>query len=203
MDGRNVSSMRGNGAAFFDLDRTLLSGASGEVFSAAMKAAGLVNRSMPGEAMLFRVFNTIGETLPSMALARQAVAMAKGKSRAAVQAAAETVAEELLNMVQPGAAALFDEHRAAGRPVVMATTTPYDLVKPLADLLGLDDVIATRYRINDDGTYHGSLDGPFVWSAGKLAAVRRWGDEHDIDLAASYAYSDSVYDVPLLAAVGK
>ncbi|HEY4608138.1 MAG TPA: HAD-IB family hydrolase [Ilumatobacteraceae bacterium] len=194
--------MRGNGAAFFDLDRTLLSGASGEVFSAAMKAAGLVNRSMPGEAMLFRVFNTIGETLPSMALARQAVAMAKGKSRAAVQAAAETVAEELFNMVQPGAAALFDEHRAAGRPVVMATTTPYDLVKPLADLLGLDDVIATRYRINDDGTYHGSLDGPFVWSAGKLAAVRRWVDEHDIDLAASYAYSDSVYDVPLLAAVG-
>jgi len=105
-------------------------------------------------------------------------------------------------MVQPGAAALFEEHRAAGRQIVMATTTPYDLVKPLADLLGLDDVIATRYRINDDGTYHGSLDGPFVWSAGKLAAVRRWVDEHDIDLSASYAYSDSVYDMPLLAAVG-
>src|SRR3954470_23689541 len=194
--------MRGNGAAFFDLDRTLLSGASGEFFSAAMKAAGLVNRSMPGEAMLFRVFNTIGETLPSMALARQAVAMAKGKSRAAVQAAAETVAEQLVSMVQPGAIPLFDEHRAAGRPVVMATTTPYDLVKPFADLLGLDDVVATRYRINDDGTYHGSLDGPFVWSAGKLAAVRRWADDRNIDLSASYAYSDSVYDMPLLAAVG-
>ena len=47
------------------------------------------------------------------------------------------------------------------------------MVKPLADLLGLDDVVATRYGVNDDGTYHGSLDGPFVWSAGKLAAVRR------------------------------
>jgi putative phosphoserine phosphatase/1-acylglycerol-3-phosphate O-acyltransferase len=194
--------MTGKGAAFFDLDRTLLSGASGEVFSAAMKAAGLVNRSVPGEAMLFRVFNTIGETLPSMALARQAVAMAKGKSREAVCAAAETVAEQLLEMVQPGAIPLFDEHRAAGRPVVMATTTPHDLVKPLADLLGLDDVIATRYRVNDDGTYHGSLDGPFVWSAGKLAAVQQWANAHDIDLAASYAYSDSVYDIPLLAAVG-
>jgi putative phosphoserine phosphatase/1-acylglycerol-3-phosphate O-acyltransferase len=63
-------------------------------------------------------------------------------------------------------------------------------------------VIATQYRVNDDGTYHGSLDGPFVWSAGKLAAVRRWAAEHDIDLAASYAYSDSVYDTPLLSAVG-
>ena len=194
--------MTGQGAAFFDLDRTLLAGASGEVFSAAMKAAGLVNRSLPGEGLLFRMFNTIGETLPSMALARQAVAMAKGKSRSAVQAAAETAAERLLEMVQPLAASVFEQHRAAGRPVVMATTTPYDLVKPLADLLGLDDVIATKYRVNEDGTYHGSLDGPFVWSAGKLAAVRRWSEEHNIDLAESYAYSDSVYDTPLLAAVG-
>jgi putative phosphoserine phosphatase/1-acylglycerol-3-phosphate O-acyltransferase len=128
--------------------------------------------------------------------------MAKGKSREAVCAAAETVAEQLLDMVQPGAIPLFDEHRAAGRAVVMATTTPYDLVKPLADLLGLDDVIATRYRVNDDGTYHGSLDGPFVWSAGKLAAVQKWANERGIDLSASYAYSDSVYDIPLLAAVG-
>ena len=167
-----------------------------------MKAAGLVNRSIPGEALLFRLFNTIGETLPSMALARQAVALAKGKSQEAVQAAAATAAERLLEMIQPLAAALFEEHRDAGRPVVMATTTPYDMVKPLADLLGLDGVIATRYRVNEDGTYHGSLEGPFVWSAGKLAAVRTWADANGIDLAASYAYSDSVYDTPLLAAVG-
>jgi putative phosphoserine phosphatase/1-acylglycerol-3-phosphate O-acyltransferase len=75
-------------------------------------------------------------------------------------------------------------------------------VKPLADLLGLDGVVATKYHVNKDGTYSGTLDGPFVWSAGKLAAVRAWADEHGIDLAISYAYSDSVYDTPLLAAVG-
>ena len=75
--------MTGQGAAFFDLDRTLLAGASGEVFSAAMKTAGLVNRSIPGEALLFRVFNTIGETLPSMALARQAVTAIEQRKRGA------------------------------------------------------------------------------------------------------------------------
>jgi putative phosphoserine phosphatase/1-acylglycerol-3-phosphate O-acyltransferase len=191
-----------SGAAFFDLDRTLLAGASGEVFSSAMKTAGLVNRSIPGEGLLFRLFNSIGETLPSMALARQAVTLAKGKSRAAVQGAAMLAAERLVEMVQPLAAPLFDEHRAAGRLVVMATTTPFDLVKPLADLLGLDDVIATGYGVNDDGTYNGTLVGPFVWSAGKLAAVRTWAEQNGIDLAESYAYSDSVYDTPLLAAVG-
>ena len=68
----------------------------------------------------------------------------------------------------------FAEHRAAGRPLVLATTTPYDLVKPLADRLGLDDVIATRYGVNADGTYDGTIVGPFVWAAGKLAAVRDW-----------------------------
>ena len=78
-----------SGAAFFDLDRTLLRGASGEVFSEAMRSAGLVSRTIPGERYIYRLFNTVGETLPSMALARQAVDFAKGRSRASVQEAAE------------------------------------------------------------------------------------------------------------------
>ena len=189
-------------AAVFDLDRTLLAGASGEVFSSAMKAAGLVSRSIPGESLMYKLFNTIGETLPSMALARQAVTFAKGKSRQSVQLAAQAVADDLVALVQPLAAPLFAEHRAAGRRVILATTTPYDLVKPFADRLGIDDVVATRYGVNADGTYDGTLAGPFVWSAGKLAAVREWAEQHGVDLAGSYAYSDSVYDTPLLAAVG-
>jgi putative phosphoserine phosphatase/1-acylglycerol-3-phosphate O-acyltransferase len=190
------------GAAFFDLDRTLLAGASGEVFSRAMRESGLVSRTIPGESLLFKLFNTVGETLPSMALARQGATFAKGRPRRAVQLAAEGAAQVLADMVQPLAAPLFEEHRAAGRPVVLATTTPYDLVKPLADLLGLDDVVATRYGVNADGTYDGTLDGPFVWSTGKLAAVSEWARRHGVDLAQSFAYSDSVYDTPLLAAVG-
>jgi putative phosphoserine phosphatase/1-acylglycerol-3-phosphate O-acyltransferase len=192
-----------SGAAFFDLDRTLLRGASGEVFSDAMRAAGLVHRNLPGEKLVFQLFNAVGETLPSMALARQAVTFARGKSRRDVVAAAEGVADRLVGMVQPFADGVFREHRAAGRPIVLATTTPYDLVKPFADRLGLDDVVATRYGVEDDGdTYDGSLAGPFVWSSGKLEAVRDWAERHGVDLSHSYAYSDSVYDTPLLSAVG-
>jgi putative phosphoserine phosphatase / 1-acylglycerol-3-phosphate O-acyltransferase len=191
------------GAAFFDLDRTLLRGASGEVFSDAMRAAGLVSRNIPGEKLLYQLFNTVGETLPSMALARQAVNFAKGRSRAAVREAADGVADRLVDMVQPFAESVFAMHRDEGRPIVLATTTPYDLVKPFADRLGLDGVVATRYGVDDDDdTYSGDLVGPFVWSAGKLAAVREWAEEHGVDLAESYAYSDSVYDTPLLSAVG-
>ena len=98
-------------------------------------------------------------------------------SQAPVQAAAARPPSGWSTSCSRSAGPLFDEHRAAGRPLVLATTTPYDLVKPLADLLGFDDVVATRYGVTDDGTYDGTIDGPFVWAPGKLAAVRDWADD--------------------------
>jgi putative phosphoserine phosphatase/1-acylglycerol-3-phosphate O-acyltransferase len=190
------------GAAFFDLDRTLLAGASGPVLAEAMREAGLGGRALPGERLVYGVFSAFGETLAGMALARQAATLARGRSQTAVQAAAEKAADVLVGMVQPYAAPLFEHHRSAGRRLVLATTTPFDLVKPLADALGFDDVVATRYGVLADGTYDGTVVGPFVWSSGKLMAVRRWAAEHEVDLQESWFYSDSVYDAPLLSAVG-
>ena len=191
-----------SGAAIFDLDRTLLSGASGPVLSEAMRAAGVLGRSLPGERLLYGVFNAFGETLPGMAAARQAATLAKGRSQAAVQAAADVAATQLAALVPRFAEPLLREHREAGRRLVLATTTPYDLVKPLADLLGFDDVVATRYGVNADGTYDGTIAGRFVWSMGKLDAVREWAAREGVDLQQSWFYSDSVYDLPLLRAVG-
>jgi putative phosphoserine phosphatase/1-acylglycerol-3-phosphate O-acyltransferase len=79
-----------------------------------------------------------------MMLTRQAVRVVKGRRRALVREAGRLAAERLAAIVQPFARGLLDEHRKAGRPVVMATTTPIDLIGPLADLLGFDDVVATR-----------------------------------------------------------
>ena len=189
-------------AAFFDLDRTLLIGASGAVFSDAMREAGLVSQSIPGEKALYELFNRIGETLPSMVLARQAATLAKGRSRADVRRVAEAVAPRLLALVPAYARQVIEMHRREGRSLVMATTTPVDLVEPLARALGFDDVVATRYGVRDDGTYDGTIDGRFVWSIGKLESVREWAQDNDVDLSSSYAYSDSVYDTPLLSAVG-
>lgn len=194
--------IRSRTAVFFDLDRTLLVGASGPILSRAMRRAGVVDRTIPGEGALFELFNRVGETLPSMALARLAVAATKGRRREDVERAARSASRELADMVPRFARQVIEEHRREGRALVMATTSPYDLVAPLADLLGFDDVVATKYRVGADGTYDGTLDGPFVWNSGKLAAVRTWARDHGIDLADCYAYSDSVYDVPLLSAVG-
>ncbi len=189
-------------AAFFDLDRTLLAGASGPFFSEAMRDFGLLpDRRNPVEPVLFRVFNAIGENAPTMWFTRQAARVTKGWSIESLKSAAKAAAPTLVDRVLPYATALIDEHKKAGRIVVLATTTPEDLVRPLAELLGFDDVIATRYGTDGDH-YDGTIDGEFVWGKGKARAVRAWSEAHDIDLEASHAYSDSYYDVPLLSLVG-
>ena len=188
-------------AAFFDLDRTLLTGASGPMFSTMLKRVGLLpDRSIPGEGLVFKFFDVVGETIPSMLATRQMARAASGWDRSLVQEAGQLAAERLIDEVPGFAKGLIAKHHEEGRKVIMATTSPYDLVKPLADALGIDDVIATRYG-EEDGRYNGSIDGLFVWGPGKLAAVKTWAQEHTVDVAASYAYSDSVYDVPLLSAV--
>lgn len=190
------------GAAFFDLDRTLLQGGSGPHLSKAMADLGLVPRSLPGQGLLFKAFDLVGENLPSIFLARQATLVARGKHSTAFDDAAVNAAEVIAELVHPFALALIEQHKAEGRPVVMATTTPEHLIKPLADRLGFDHVLATRYGTREDGHFDGSIRGPFVWSTGKLAAVRHFADKHDIDLRNSFAYSDSIFDLPLLEAVG-
>jgi putative phosphoserine phosphatase/1-acylglycerol-3-phosphate O-acyltransferase len=188
------------GAAFFDLDRTLLRGASGPIIGEALKQAGVTDRSLPGEQLVYKVYDLFGENRPSMEITRRAVRFASGWVRAQVQEAGELAAEALAASLQPFARPIFEEHRAAGRPLVLATTTPFDLVKPLADALGFDDVVATRYG-ERDGIYDGTLDGEFVWGPGKLRAIQAWAAERGLSLDDSWAYSDSFYDVPMLAAV--
>ncbi|MBA2325758.1 MAG: HAD-IB family hydrolase [Actinobacteria bacterium] len=189
-------------AAFFDLDRTLLRGSSGPFLSAELRAAGLLgDGSIPGLGLLNRIYDVFGESRPIMALTRRAARQANGWNVERVQQAGLDAAQALVDRIQPFAAPLFRQHREAGRLVVLATTTPYDLVKPLADALGLDDVVATRYTVRD-GTYDGSVAGEFVWGPAKRDAVKKWADDHGVPLADSWAYSDSYFDAPLLSAVG-
>ena len=188
-------------AAFFDLDRTILPGGSGPVFAEALERLGLKTPKVPGQSLFFRAYELVGESLVVMQLAKQAVRRAVGLDRAEVLAAAEDAADTLHGQVQPYVASLLEEHRAKGDVLVLATTSPYDLVAPLARRLGFEHVVATRYGENE-GLYTGDIDGEFVWGRGKLRAVRAFADEHEIDLAASSAYSDSVFDFPLLAGVG-
>ncbi|MCB0995059.1 MAG: HAD-IB family hydrolase [Acidimicrobiales bacterium] len=188
------------GAAVFDLDRTLLPGVSGPVLGEALAVVGL-RRSVPGERLAFRLYDHFGENYPSMVLARLAPRATKGWRVADVRAAAELAAPRLLAAVQPHARVLLESHRRAGDLVVIATTTPRDLLEPFAEALGVDALLATTYRVVD-GCYDGTLETDMVWGRHKLAAVRAWCAANGVDRADVTAYSDSWYDLPLLSAVG-
>lgn len=192
-----------SGAVFVDLDRTLLRSASGPVVQDAMVAEGVLSggRHLPGENLMYGFYNRFGESVPSIGLARAAARYMRGRPADATRRAGKRAVEALVDLVQPWALEALQVHRAEGRPIVLATTSPYDLVAPLADALGFDDVIATRYA-ERDGRYTGHLDGGFVWGFGKRAAVGQWVVDHDVDLGLSHAYTDSVFDLPLLLAVG-
>lgn len=190
-------------AVFVDLDRTLLRSASGPTFQEAMVAEGVLSpgRHLPGEGLLYGLYNRFGESLAFMALARAAARVMGGRSVEATRRAGKRAVEPLTDLVQPWALAELAGHRGKGRTLVLATTSPLDLVSPLATALGFDAVVATRYGVTE-GHYTGHLEGPFVWGNGKLTAVRTWAAESAVDLAASHAYSDSFFDLPLLHTVG-
>ncbi len=191
------------GAVFVDLDRTLIGSASGPVFQQAMEAEGVLapGRHLPGDRFLYGFYNRFGESVPFIGLARAAAAVMRNRSVEATRLAGKRAVEPLVDLVQPWALEALAAHRADGRQLVLATTSPQDLVAPLAEALGFDALIATRYG-QSDGRYTGRIDGGFVWGLGKRSAVARWARDNGVDLARSHAYSDSFFDVPLFMSVG-
>src|ERR1039458_6010782 len=117
----------------------------------------------------------------------------RNRSADATRQAGKRAVEQLVDLVQPWALEALEAHRLQGRPLVLATTSPADLVTPLAETLGFDATIATRYE-EIEGRYTGRLDGGFVWGTGKRNAGGQRCGAPDI--------SDSFSPLPLLTAVG-
>ncbi|MEM8707567.1 MAG: HAD-IB family hydrolase [Actinomycetota bacterium] len=189
-------------AAFFDLDRTLVAVASPKIFQRHLSAAGF---GTPVDGALsdiaFKLFEIAGESAIVGRSAKLAPRAAVGWPVDEVAAAAVPAAAEIAGHVSDFARAELAMHRDAGRSVVLATTTPEHLVRPLAELLGMDDVIATKWT-QADGAFTGRVDGDVVWGPGKRDAVIAWCRARDIDPGGCWAYSDSYYDSPLLDTVG-
>ncbi len=190
-------------AAIFDLDRTLIASSSAPVFQRHLADAGVDGvREIPFADAFLRFYEQFGESWVMMQPAKLGARTAKGWSITMVDEGAKNAAVEIADqMLQPFAQAVFDEHREAGRLLVLATTSPEPRVAPLAEQLGFDAVIATKWA-SADGAFTGELDGPFVWGRAKADAVGDWAAANDVALERSYAYSDSYFDASLLASVG-
>jgi HAD superfamily hydrolase (TIGR01490 family) len=113
---------------------------------------------------------------------------------------AETLHELIDPLVYDEAVALFEEHHAAGRDVVIVSSSGEEVVGPIGDMLGVDRVVATRMVV-ENGAYTGDI-AFYAYGEGKAEAMRELAAQHGYDLSESYAYSDSMTDLPMLEAVG-
>src|SRR5258708_24576549 len=157
------------GAAFFDLDRTILLGPSSSEINDALVAAGLApERKLPGIGVMGEFYRRFGETLPFMALARAAALAARGWSVDTAAVAAEQAAKSLEAKVAPYARALIEQHQRAGRPAVLASTSPEPPIRPLADRLGSADGIPTRTP-GRAGKFTGPPAAGFAWAPANSA----------------------------------
>ena len=190
-------------AAFFDLDKTVISKSSSLALSRPFYRAGLVTRSMLLRGVYAQlVYLLLGADETKMDKAKDGMlALSKGWDKSQVE---EVVRQALIEVVDPyvyqEALDLMALHRALGRRVFIVSSSPEEVVKPLAEHLGVADVIATRAEI-EDGKYTGKL-AFYCYGEAKATAIAEVAEQEGIDLGASYAYSDSVTDLPMLQAVG-
>jgi HAD superfamily hydrolase (TIGR01490 family) len=191
-------------AAFFDLDRTLISGSSGLPWARAAAKSGLISRRQMArwgvDALRFRLRGSTDEATEK--LLGEIKQVFEGTSARQIARMAPEVLVGVLPRIYPEMLEEVYTHQDAGRPTFIVSAAGDELVQLLARILYMDGGIGTSYEVGEDGLFTGELGGAFMYGEGKVEAMRRFASEHDIDLGVSYAYSDSVSDLPMLRAVG-
>lgn len=192
------------GAAFFDLDKTVIAKASMAAFGRPLYRRGLISRTTVLRVLYAQlVYMQLGASEQKLARIRDSVlTLTRGWDQTEIR---EIVRETLEEIVEPiiyaEAVELMNQHREAGRKVFIISASPEEVAQPLGEYLGADEVIASRARVDESGRYTGHMDF-YAYGAYKAEAMRARAAADGIDLSASYAYSDSYTDCPMLEAVG-
>lgn len=193
----------GPSAAFFDLDRTLISGSSAFVLGIAAWRGKLVpTHQFVRDAFSALSFVLSGADDDTSANVRDRILGAvTGVRLDDLVALNAEIVPKLIDRVRPESMRLIEQHREAGRATYIISASPVELVEPLAKALGMTAGIGTRSKIVE-GTYSGELDGPFCYAEGKVEAIADIAARENFDLERCWAYSDSASDLPMLRAVG-
>lgn len=192
------------GAAFFDVDNTVMRGTS--LFQLARKMyerKAFTLRQAVGFALKQAKFLFRGESMEDIhSIQNSALTLAAGISAESIKEIGEEVYDELIeSKIWPGARALTNGHLKSGREVWLVTATPVEMADVIARRLGLTGALGTVGEIVD-GQYTGKLVGELLHGEAKARAIEALAAEKGFDLTQCWAYSDSHNDVPLLSAVG-
>ena len=191
-------------AAFFDLDKTVIATSSVMALGGRFYRDGLISKRTIVRGLYAEVvYLLVGADDNKMERMREAMlALTKGWDQQHVnELVRETLDDVLTPIIYAEALELIEEHRKAGRKTVIVSSSPIETVEPLGEYLGVDDVIATRAKLDAEGRYTGELEF-YAYGPHKADAIREMAVTEGLDLATSYAYSDSITDLPMLELVG-
>jgi HAD superfamily hydrolase (TIGR01490 family) len=191
-------------AAFFDLDKTIIAMSSTFAFRKEFQAGGLISRvAVLRSAYAHFVYLVGGANHDQMEKMRQLMSqLSAGWDVQTVRdIVADTVHHKIDPLVYDEAVNLIERHHAAGRDVIIVSTSGVELVQPIGEMLGADHVVATHLEIDEDGKYTGNIRF-YAYAENKAKAITDLARKRGYDLTRSYAYSDSMTDVHMLEAVG-
>jgi HAD superfamily hydrolase (TIGR01490 family) len=190
-------------AAFFDLDRTLMAGSSGLHWARAAHRSGLLpRRQLWADAWANVMFRLQGSTDDATEKVRDRVgAWIEGRRVVDLDRLSPLVLSGVLPRLYPQMLDVAYGHQDAGVPVFICTAATQGTADMLAHVLGFDGAAGSRLEARD-GVYTGGFDGPFCYREGKPVRMREIAEARGLDLEASWAYSDSESDLPMLRAVG-
>lgn len=192
------------GAAFFDLDKTIIAKSSTLAFTKPLFRAGMLSRSSLLKAGIAQAYyQMFGADHDQLERVREELGeLTRGwKQEEVIELVEETVEEVVSPLVYAEALTLIDEHTRNGRRVVVISSSPVEIVVPLCRYLGLSEVIGTRPEVDEEGRYTGLVDF-YAYGPGKAEAIREMAERDGLSLADSFAYSDSFTDLPMLETVG-
>jgi HAD superfamily hydrolase (TIGR01490 family) len=201
--GRPPSPVAG-GAAFFDLDKTLMQGSSAFQFARAVYKAGLMSRrQLASDAWADLRFRLRGASdAQSQDLRERIAASLAGVRVRELERLGVPVLIGILPRLYPQMLTIAYGHQDAGRPVYIVTAAAQELAETLARVMAFDGAIGSHLSDVDQGVYTGTSSGRFAYREEKAVAIKHLAATEGFDLAASYAYSDSASDLPMLEAVG-
>jgi HAD superfamily hydrolase (TIGR01490 family) len=189
-------------AAFFDLDRTLMAGSSGIFFARAAYEAGMISRGRLTrdvyENLRFRLHGSTDGRADEVR--RRVGKMIAGVRVRDLERLSPRVLAGVLPRLYPQMLARAYSHQDAGVPVYILTAASQEMADLLAHVLAFDGGLGSRSEVVD-GRYTGRPAGPFNYREGKVLSMRELAEREGIDLEASYAYSDSESDLPMLRVV--
>lgn len=187
--------------AFFDMDKTLIAENSGSVY--------MKRRYEKGEIDTWELVRGLGDylrykagilDLPSWA--RETMKEFAGRSEAELAAEArEMFVATMVPMIYPEAVDIIRKHQEQGHIVAIVSGSTRYAVEPLADHLGVEHSLFTVLE-SEQGVLTGNVVEPICFEEGKIYWLRRFIEDHNIDLALSHFYTDSITDLPLLELVG-